>query len=81
MRHKIQIEVQELPAEVKARILTQLKKGDQARIAEMVGVRPEYVKVILRYRPTAKSVMSRRIWLTANRILSDRERLSKECNQ
>jgi len=73
--------MQELSPAAKARILQELKKGDQARIAELVQVDPSYVKQVLRYRPRAKSVLAIRIWQTANRILNDRARLTAEMQQ
>lgn len=63
---------------MRARILSSLRKGDQARIAEAVGTVPEYVKQVMRYRPNAKSALSRRIWLAADRLLQDRDRLNNE---
>lgn len=63
---------------MRARILRGLRRGDQARIAEAVGTVPEYVKQIMRYRPEAKSALARRIWMTADRLLKDRERLNTD---
>lgn len=65
-------------AAMRARILSGLRKGDQARIAEAVGTVPEYVKQVMRYRPNANSALARRIWLAADRILQDRSRLNNE---
>ena len=45
---------------MRARILRDLRRGDQARIAEAVGTAPEYVKHIMRYRPNAKRALARR---------------------
>lgn len=63
---------------MRARILRDLRRGDQARIAEAVGTVPEYVKQVMRYRPNAKSVLARRIWLAADRLLQDRARLNND---
>lgn len=63
---------------MRARILRGLRRGDQTLIAEAVGTVPEYVKQILRYRETAKSALARRIWLAADRIQQDRDRLNND---
>lgn len=78
MRTKVQSGFNELAPASKAMVLKRLKKGDQARVAEMVGTSPDYVKKTLRYRTTAKSALTRRIWMAAHRLLTDRERLQRE---
>lgn len=62
----------------KSRIVRSLRRGDQARIAEVVGTAPEYVKQVLRYRPGAKSAKARAIWRTADRLLKDRQRMTND---
>lgn len=81
MRRKVQTSVHGLSLVSKARILAELKKGDQARIAELVGTRPTYVKEVLRYRHSAKSALANRIWHAADRILKERVRLQQDLRQ
>ena len=78
MSGKLQTNVQELSDAAKARIARELKKGDKARIAEICRTSPDYVKDLFSRRTTAKSVLARRVWLTANRMLMDRQRLQQE---
>jgi hypothetical protein len=81
MERNLQTSVHELTPVAKARILRELKKGDKARIAELVGVYPGYVKDVLGRRPGAKSVLARRIWFAADRLLKERARLQQELRQ
>lgn len=59
-------------------IMGNLKRGDQARIAELAGTSRGYVKAILRYRDTAKSVKSQLIWIKAYRYLKLREEMLED---
>lgn len=68
----------ELSAVAKARVVRELKKGDQARVAELVGTKPTYVKEVLRRRHSAKSALANRIWHAADRLLKDRVRIQQE---
>lgn len=56
-------------------ILSLLRKGDQVRIADMVGTVPEYVKHILRYRPNANSRKAIQIREAATRVAQERKEL------
>jgi hypothetical protein len=78
MSGKLQTNVHELSDAAKARIVRELKKGDKARIAEVCRTSPDYVKDVFSRRPQAKSVLARRIWLAAHRLLADRQRLQDE---
>lgn len=62
----------------KAEVLKKLRHGDQAEIARLLGTKPDTVKKNLRYRPTAKSVLSNRIWLAAQRLVSMRDQLKEQ---
>lgn len=75
-RDKVQTKVHGLSEAAKARILREMKLGDQARIAEALDVDASYVKKILRYRPQAKSVCARLIWKAADQLIRDRARLN-----
>lgn len=78
MRAKVQTDQYELSDAAKAWVVRSLKKGDQARVAEIVGTTPDYVKKTLRYRLAAKSALTRRIWIAAHSLLSNRKRLQQE---
>lgn len=78
MRGKVQTSVNELSPVAKARIIRELKKGDQARVAELVGTKPTYVKEVLRRRHSAKSALANRIWHAADRMLKERVRIQQE---
>lgn len=62
----------------KAEVLKGLRHGDQAEIARLLGTTPDCVKKNLRYRHTAKSALSNRIWLTAQRLVTMRKQLQSE---
>ena len=70
-----------LSGSAKARIVRDLQRGDQSRIAEALGTDPAYVKQVLRYRRNAKSRLSQRIWSAANRLLRDRRNLANGLDQ
>jgi hypothetical protein len=61
-------------------VLAELRRGDQARIADLVGTKPGYVKDVFKRRPTAKSVLSERIWLAGYRYLKLRKEIAEELN-
>lgn len=75
MRDKDSKRMDRLGDHAKAEVLKKLQRGDQAEIARMLGTQPDTVKKNLRYRPTAQSVLSNRIWLTALRLVRMREQL------
>lgn len=56
-------------------LVQHLKKGDQMRIAETVGVDPTYVKHILRTRPNAKSAKAQKVREVAREIIAHRAQL------
>lgn len=62
----------------RAWIIANLRKGDQARVADLIGATRGYVTDVLRRRPAAKSVLSERIWLASYRYLKLREELATE---
>lgn len=68
----------DLSTHAKGRIRKSLKKGDKARIAEVTGATPDYVKKVIAQARADKSSLARRIWLAANRITIDRNRLKGE---
>lgn len=61
-------------------VLSNLRKGDKARIAELVGTKAAYVKDVLHRRPTASSLLADRIWLAGYRLLKLRQELAAEMN-
>lgn len=67
-----------LTAAAKARILRDLRKGDRPVIAEVAKTTQDYVRKVLTQRRADKSALARRIWLAANRITIDRNRLKGE---
>lgn len=62
----------------KAEVLKKLRRGDQVAIAAIVGTTADCVKKNLRYRPTAKSVLSNRIWIAAHRLVTMRATIKQE---
>jgi hypothetical protein len=78
MRGKLQTNVHSLSDSSKARILRDLRRGDQSIVAELSGASPLYVKDILRKRRADKSTLARRVWLCADRLLKSRARLKDE---
>lgn len=79
MRNKVTTRtVHELTQAAKARIVNEMRKGDQGVIADVVGTSPTYVKMVLASKRADKSPLARRIWLAANRITIDRNRLKGE---
>ncbi len=70
--------IHELTPVAKARIVRQLRKGDRPFIAEVVGTSADYVKKVLTEKRADKSVLARRIWMAANRLTLDRNRLKGE---
>ncbi len=79
MSDKVQTSGHQLSAAAKALVLRELKKGDQARIAEMVGTTPDYVKKVFRQRArTANSALANRIWLAGHRMVRQRREITKE---
>lgn len=79
MRDKVTTRsIHELTPVAKARIVRQLRKGDRPLIAEVVGTSADYVKKVLTEQRADKSVLARRIWMAANRLTLDRNRLKGE---
>ena len=67
-----------LTAAAKARIATDLRKGDKVLIAEIAKSSPEYVKKVLAGQRADQSALARRIWNAANRLTMDRNRMKGE---
>lgn len=58
-----------------------LRKGDKARIANILGTSADYVKdVVGRRAESATSVLAERVWLVGYRLLKQRKELSEEFN-
>lgn len=79
MRDKVTTRtVRELSPVAKARVVDGLRKGDQVQVAQVTGATPDYVKKVLRSKRSDRSMMARRIWLAADRIIGTRDRLRDE---
>lgn len=70
--------IHELSAAAKARVVRNLRKGDQVQVAAVTGATPDYVKKVLREKRKDRSPMARRIWLAADRIIGHRDNLRNE---
>lgn len=68
----------EISEAAKARIASELRRGDKVLIAEITKSSSVYVKKVLTEKRADKSALARRIWNTANRLTIERNRLKGE---
>lgn len=77
MGHKVQIRLTADEA-LKAEVKKSLRRGDQVRIARILGCDASYVKKILKQRPNAKSPLAMKVWVVADRLRRAQEEIKAE---